>query len=681
MDLPASLSARFEPLGLLGQGGFGAVWRCRDRELDRDVAVKLLALGDDPEAVARFQREARVTASLHSPRVVEVYDHGVADGVPWIAYALVDGVDLDEWRRRHGRPDSNQLAAWSAQGARALSVVHEAGLVHRDVKPGNFMVREEDQKLVLVDFGIARAAERAEETLHTQEGVILGTPAYMAPELLRAVAPSPASDQWAWAAVLLELSTGAIPYGSNDPHEVIAMARRFDPSTLAVPGEAGAVLRRALASDPTQRFPDLTAMDRAMRGRSWEGIEPPATQLLGGAVAATAPAAPRRPWRAPWLVAALLAAVGLGFGLRPRPRPPPAATAPLPRATPSPEELQALRRALDEHEHEFRRLFTAGSQPDPWDWRALWQGSVEEKRYRGRKAFVTAAASPHWERFLEAVVRMLEATDRLPDGERLRWFREAYGGARLAESIQAVMGRGKGLSVDMAMDFLGPGLGDGNVPQAFHDLKVVRVAFLEVLDSIDRFAQRLGELPHPSRETRLLAAWAAFTSRRGDVPARLLATLAVGPAPHPDLDWIVVQTTASALSRDPQFMHWENPDALHTRQACALVPAAIEALLPRGQRLSAAIRRAEIGGYLWQAEVQARGLCTKPVRLPTDDMLVRIRGYLEDIEVARRTGWPPGDFLDRTYAALLDSQGQLEKRQDPAAEALGRELATLKELR
>jgi hypothetical protein len=429
MEFPAALEDRYEPLAVLGEGGFGAVWRCCDRRMDREVAVKLLTLDGDEEAVLRFQREARITAALRSPHVVEVYDHGVADGVPWIAYALLDGCDLDAWRRREGRPGDELLATWAVQGALALAVVHEAGLVHRDVKPANVFVRAEDQSLVLVDFGISRAEQRREGTLHTQEGMILGTPGYMAPELFRGQPPSAASDQWAWAAVIAELATGEAPYGTYEPAEVLKASASFRAGDGLAPGHLGAVVQRALAPDPARRFPDSAAFAAALGGEGGAARER-ATEVLSAAhegeatVALQPPPGAPRPLRWGRLLAGLGLlglAVGLGWSRGSRPTPPasPAAT----EAPTSPAiagaELTELARTARDAEAVLRDLLAPAGSLQPWQWNEL---PLDDSRRRGRPEGRALAASGEvtaaWFALTEALAAWLPVLDRLPPEER-----------------------------------------------------------------------------------------------------------------------------------------------------------------------------------------------------------------------------------------------------------------------
>lgn len=270
--LPPSLARRYEVQDLLGEGGFGSVHRAFDRELGRLVALKLLhATFEGDEVRARFEREARLTASLDHPSIVEVFDFGESgDGRPFIVYELVEGRSLAA-----AAPDLDAAVSLGMIGsiARALEVVHRAGVVHRDVKPENILVRG-DGTAVLCDFGIARVARG--DTVVTQEGLILGTPAYLAPELWRGAAPSPASDQFALAATAVRVLTGEGILPSGEIPEILALMTRpwrwEVPATL--PPSLGAVLSRALDADPARRFPGGVALADALGSVDLDGVSP-----------------------------------------------------------------------------------------------------------------------------------------------------------------------------------------------------------------------------------------------------------------------------------------------------------------------------------------------------------------------------------------------------------------------
>lgn len=261
-DLPAPLATRYEPVGVLGQGGFGRVLRCRDRQLGRDVAVKVL-LVRTPRAELRFQREAELTARLEHPGVVRVYDHGRSGSACWIVYEFVDGPSLAA--RRGAAIPTAQLVRWGRGLAEALAAIHREGVLHRDLKPENVLLRD-GRDPVLVDFGLGLDPDR---TRLTETGAVVGTAAYLAPEIWWGEPFGPASDQWALGATLFELHCGTRVQDVSGPAPEGGLARLGEPPVLprerpvVAPGFE-AVLLRALAPEPAARYPDLAAFEAAL---------------------------------------------------------------------------------------------------------------------------------------------------------------------------------------------------------------------------------------------------------------------------------------------------------------------------------------------------------------------------------------------------------------------------------
>jgi serine/threonine protein kinase len=204
----------------------------------------------DPEQAARMGREAKVAARLRHPHALELLDHGVLpDGTPYLVTPYLDGEDLHALGSNRALT-KEELRDWMHQVGEALGAAHEAGIVHRDVKPDNVMITESGEA-VLCDFGLARSMDGS--TFATQEGLLLGTPEYMAPELWKAYPPSPASDQWAWAAMVHRLLGRGAPYEGRSPGEILdELARGYRPPAGCPPG-----LARALDADPTARHPDM----------------------------------------------------------------------------------------------------------------------------------------------------------------------------------------------------------------------------------------------------------------------------------------------------------------------------------------------------------------------------------------------------------------------------------------
>ncbi|GAA1547426.1 serine/threonine-protein kinase [Kribbella lupini] len=247
------LAGRYRLLSLLGRGGAGEVWRGEDTVLARPVAIKLLrALDGDPmDEVQRFRIEAQAAARLQHPNVVATYDVGAADDQVFLVMELVTGTDLAQLMRSKGLPSTKLVADIAVQGARALDAAHGAGIIHRDVKPGNLLLAG-DGTLKITDFGLAHTGG-----LNGATGqVLLGTAAYISPEQVTGGQATTASDWYSLGCVLYELLEGVPPYVSDSVEGVLRQhleapippVRRTD----EVPGLADLV-EQMLAKDPARR--------------------------------------------------------------------------------------------------------------------------------------------------------------------------------------------------------------------------------------------------------------------------------------------------------------------------------------------------------------------------------------------------------------------------------------------
>ena len=261
------LAGRYELGEELGSGAVGRVFRAHDQTLGRDVAVKLLAPDADPVTRQRFVREARTAAKLHHPNAVAVYDTGEADGQPYLVMELVRGQTLADLIERRGHLDFDEVVAITAGVLQGLEAAHRAGMVHRDVKPGNVLLPDEGG-VKLSDFGIAKALDDESADV-TMAGVLMGTPTYLAPELLVGEPPSPASDVYGVGCLLYAQLTGDPPFTRGDAM-AIAYAHRNEPvPSIAsrrpdVPEDLAAVTMRALAKEPGDRYPSAAAMRTAL---------------------------------------------------------------------------------------------------------------------------------------------------------------------------------------------------------------------------------------------------------------------------------------------------------------------------------------------------------------------------------------------------------------------------------
>lgn len=294
------LADRYELGDVLGEGGMGRVVVAHDRVLQRDVAVKLLTRTADAPSRARFLREARDSARLRHPNAVTVFDTGEHDGQPFIVMELVRGITLAELVAQDGPLDIEVATAITAGVLEALAAAHEAHLVHRDVKPGN-VILPEDGGVKLTDFGIAKAMNDATAGL-TAAGTVLGTPTYLAPELVDGHAASPASDIYAVGCMLYMQLAGEPPFTAENPLAIAYahLNREVPPieeHRADIPDGLRRVLATALAKDPAERYPDATAMRTdllggASFGSSSEATLPLTVALMPGAPAAGGPGQP-----------------------------------------------------------------------------------------------------------------------------------------------------------------------------------------------------------------------------------------------------------------------------------------------------------------------------------------------------------------------------------------------------
>lgn len=260
------LAGRYRLLAPLGHGGAGEVWRAEDAVLERPVAVKLLRRleGDPMDAAERFRTEARSAARLTHPNVVATYDVGTANGQVFLVMELVDGPDLAQLLRSKGLPPERFVADIALQGARALDAAHAAGIVHRDVKPGNLLLAP-DGTLKITDFGIAQATGMDGAT----GPVLLGTVGYVSPEQVRGERATPASDWYALGCVLYELLEGTTPFVGTDVMDVMKQHLDTAPApvrrTDAVPGLADLVMA-LLAKNPAARPSSAAAVVAYLNG-------------------------------------------------------------------------------------------------------------------------------------------------------------------------------------------------------------------------------------------------------------------------------------------------------------------------------------------------------------------------------------------------------------------------------
>ena len=306
---------RYHVERLLGAGGMGAVYLAEDPALKRHLAIKIVQVATgQQEVLARFQREAEVSAHLNHPNVITIYDVGEDPSVgPFIAMEFVDGASLGDLIRDRRLELPEDRLRTLIQAMQAVDAAHAAGIVHRDIKPGNLMVSR-DGRVKLMDFGVARSCDSG----LTVTGSVMGTPSYLAPEQLTGAEPSEVTDRYAFAVMAFEVFTGSKPYvGATTATLLYNIAHSPPGFPEAMPAAERAVFVRALAKDPGERYADLPSFLRALIGATV--AEPGARDRL---LAVLGPTDAREPHIAgaafsPSPSAATLAPVTIADGMKP----------------------------------------------------------------------------------------------------------------------------------------------------------------------------------------------------------------------------------------------------------------------------------------------------------------------------------------------------------------------------
>ncbi|HEX8118458.1 MAG TPA: serine/threonine-protein kinase, partial [Pyrinomonadaceae bacterium] len=324
----------YQVLALLGSGGMGDVYLARDTRLGRKVALKLLPdyLTDDESRIRRFKQEARAASALNHPNVLTIYEIEQAGGRYFIATEFVEGETLRQ-RLKGGRLGPGEALGVAAQIASALSKAHQAGIVHRHIKPENVMLDAEGRVKVL-DFGLAKytqplsgvaAGDANTESVHTVPGMLMGTTAYMSPEQARGLAVDARTDIWSLGVVLYEMLAGRKPFGGQTPSDVLAAILEREPEPLAgegsgVPEALQRIVRKALRKDREKRYQtskdmalDLESLRREMEAAAVSVRATPIDTAIPGSPAAARAARNKRA-TALVLAALLLPAVAAIIG-------------------------------------------------------------------------------------------------------------------------------------------------------------------------------------------------------------------------------------------------------------------------------------------------------------------------------------------------------------------------------
>jgi len=353
--LQRALGPAYELGRLLGRGGYAEVFTVRDLRLKRELALKVLRpdLLLTDALVARFRREAEAVGALQNSHIVPVYDVGESEGVLWLLMPLVRGETLKSVLAREQRLSTTEARRVLLEAAEALQAAHEAGVVHRDIKPENLMIEGKTQRVLLMDFGIAKAMDTSSDHSITGTGMVVGTPKYMSPEqAMGKHALDPRSDQYSLAVVGYQMLSGRVPFEGDNLREVLAKQMLEEAVPLSrivaeVPSELSSTIHQALQKDPRRRFASMDAFARSLQGKE-------VTPAEGGRVKRRSRfniPLEKRPWIAAGAWVVLLGGLAIGanraglFTATPAPPPPAAPAATSTPTVPVPPARQHMARA------------------------------------------------------------------------------------------------------------------------------------------------------------------------------------------------------------------------------------------------------------------------------------------------------------------------------------------------
>ncbi|HEY7575736.1 MAG TPA: protein kinase [Thermoanaerobaculia bacterium] len=251
------IGRRYRVRRMLGKGGMGAVYLVEDRQLERDVALKLIRsdIAENESVLERFKREIQLSSKVTHKNVLRVYDLGESEGVQYLTMQFVEGEDLASLLKREKRLPLPRILSIFRQVCEGLQAAHEQGVIHRDLKPQNIMLAPAD-RVYLTDFGLAKTLEQSGMT---QTGALIGTPHYMSPEQVKGEPAGPRSDIYSLGIILYEMVTGAVPYSGTSVYEVMIQRVQKPPrpareSNPEIPGYLEKILERCLAMDPETRY-------------------------------------------------------------------------------------------------------------------------------------------------------------------------------------------------------------------------------------------------------------------------------------------------------------------------------------------------------------------------------------------------------------------------------------------
>jgi serine/threonine protein kinase len=310
----------YEILSPIGAGGMGEVYRARDAKLDRDVAIKVLpaSLAADPDALARFEREAKAVAALSHPNILSIFDFGAVDGTAFAAMELLDGETLRA-KLAGGPIPQRKAVEYALQIAQGLAAAHDRGIVHRDLKPENVFICR-DGRLKILDFGLAKRVDSVSPDAptsaptgggHTDPGTVMGTVSYMSPEQVKGLAVDHRSDLFSFGAVLYEMLAGERAFKRDTAPETLTAILREEPADLSgsnrrVDPALDGLVRHCLEKSPEERFQSARDLAYAL-----STLSSSASAVSGATGRVSAATPPRRSFR---LAVPLAALVGVLIG-------------------------------------------------------------------------------------------------------------------------------------------------------------------------------------------------------------------------------------------------------------------------------------------------------------------------------------------------------------------------------
>src|SRR5882762_6296550 len=306
------LGERYEIIRLLGQGGMGAVYQAHDRELERQVALKVIRgdMAANPEILRRFKQELILARQITHKNVIRIFDLGQADGIKFITMEYIEGQDLQGLLKQKKRLEPADAAKIIAQVCRALEVAHAEGVIHRDLKPQNIML-DKTGRVYVMDFGIARSTLTSSMT---QTGALIGTPDYMSPEQAKGQKVDARSDLFAVGIIFYEILSGQSPFNADTTmgklwKRTSEPARPLGELDKTIPGPLSEIVKKCMEIDPQKRYATATELLHAIE--DWQGP--------GAGTRVTVGRASTLPGYAKWVGAGLaVALVVAGFVVRPR---------------------------------------------------------------------------------------------------------------------------------------------------------------------------------------------------------------------------------------------------------------------------------------------------------------------------------------------------------------------------